>query len=220
MVSGINSATAADRSVVVSGANGVSKTVEIAQDANVTDDEALGKVLAAINSVTADTGVVAFLSDDGTKKIDYRFEADMNATSPTAGLATAYITFGDTDTVELVAAGDVEEVSGAAGGKGIDKIDIGTQAGAWEALQRIDNAIDKVNSARGELGAIQTRFEKTVENIDIQNENLTAARGRVVDADFAQETANLSRTQILQQAGTAMVAQANQLPQQVLSLLR
>ena len=219
MVSGINSATAADRSVVVSGANGVSKTVEIAQDANVTEKEALGKVLAAINSVTADTGVVAFLSDDG-KKIDYRFEADMNATSPTAGLATAYITFGAASSVNVVTAGDVEEVSGAAGGKGIDKIDIGTQAGAWEALQRIDNAIDKVNSARGELGAIQTRFEKTVENIDIQNENLTAARGRVVDADFAQETANLSRTQILQQAGTAMVAQANQLPQQVLSLLR
>lgn len=221
MVSGINSATAADRSVVVSGANGVSKTVEIAQDANVTQDEALGKVLAAINSVTADTGVVAFLSDDG-KKIDYRFEADMNATSPTAGLATAYITFGAANTVNLVAAAGVQEVSGAAGkgGKGIDKIDIGTQAGAWEALQRIDNAIDKVNSARGDLGAIQTRFEKTVENIDIQNENLTAARGRVVDADFAQETANLSRTQILQQAGTAMVAQANQLPQQVLSLLR
>ena len=219
MVSGINSATAADRSVVVSGANGVSKTVEIAQDANVTEKEALGKVLAAINSVTADTGVVAFLSDDGTK-IDYRFEADMNATSPTAGLAAAYITFGAASSVNVVTAGDVEEVSGAAGGKGIDKIDIGTQAGAWEALQRIDNAIDKVNSARGELGAIQTRFEKTVENIDIQNENLTAARGRVVDADFAQETANLSRTQILQQAGTAMVAQANQLPQQVLSLLR
>ena len=219
MVSGIVSATAADRSVVVSGANGVSKTVEIAQDANVTEDEALGKVLAAINSVTADTGVVALLSDDG-EKIDYRFEADMNATSPTAGLAAAYIKFGAADTVDLVAAAGVKEVSGAAGGKGIDKIDIGTQAGAWEALQRIDNAIDKVNSARGELGAIQTRFEKTVENIDIQNENLTAARGRVVDADFAQETANLSRTQILQQAGTAMVAQANQLPQQVLSLLR
>ena len=220
MVNGITSATVADRSVVVSGANGVSKTVEIAQDANVTEDEALGKVLAAINSVTADTGVVAFLSDDSTK-IDYRFEADMNATSPTAGLAAAYIKFGGASGVDLVALAGVQEVSGAAGnGKGIDKIDIGTQAGAWEALQRIDNAIDKVNSARGELGAIQTRFEKTVENIDIQNENLTAARGRVVDADFAQETANLSRTQILQQAGTAMVAQANQLPQQVLSLLR
>ena len=118
-----------------------------------------------------------------------------------------------------VAAGGVALVTGD-NAKGIDEIDIGTQKGAWEALQHIDSAIDKVNTARGELGAIQTRFEKTVENIDIQNENLTAARGRVVDADFAQETANLSRTQILQQAGTAMVAQANQLPQQVLSLLR
>jgi flagellin len=67
---------------------------------------------------------------------------------------------------------------------------------------------------------LQTRFEKAVENIDIQSENITAARGRIVDANFASETANLSRSQILQQAGTAMVAQANQLPQNVLSLLR
>jgi flagellin len=87
-------------------------------------------------------------------------------------------------------------------------------------LQQVDQAIDKVNNARGDLGAIQTRFEKAVENIDIQSENITTARGRITDADFAKETANLSRTQILQQAGTAMVAQANQLPQQVLSLLR
>ncbi|WP_047220007.1 flagellin, partial [Delftia lacustris] len=104
--------------------------------------------------------------------------------------------------------------------KGIDKVDISTQAGAWEAMQRIDNALDKVNSARADLGAIQTRFEKSIENIDSMNENISAARGRIVDADFAKETANLSRTQILQQAGTAMVAQANQLPQQVLSLLK
>ena len=67
---------------------------------------------------------------------------------------------------------------------------------------------------------MQTRFEKSIENIDIMNENITASRGRIVDADFATETANLSRAQILQQAGTAMVAQANQLPQQVLSLLQ
>ena len=104
--------------------------------------------------------------------------------------------------------------------KGLDKLSIETQAGAWEAIQRLDSAIDQVNAARGDLGALQTRFEKTVENIDIQNENISAARGRIVDADFASETANLSRAQILQQAGTAMVAQANQLPQQVLSLLR
>ena len=104
--------------------------------------------------------------------------------------------------------------------RGLDTMNIETQAGAWEAIQKLDSAIDQVNAARGDLGALQTRFEKTVENIDIQNENISAARGRIVDADFAAETANLSRSQILQQAGTAMVAQANQLPQQVLSLLR
>ncbi|MEO8123568.1 MAG: flagellin, partial [Burkholderiales bacterium] len=70
------------------------------------------------------------------------------------------------------------------------------------------------------LGAIQSRFESVISNIQIQSENTTAARGRIMDADFAAETANLSRAQILQQAGTAMVAQANQLPQGVLALLR
>ena len=104
--------------------------------------------------------------------------------------------------------------------KGIASLDISTQAGAWEAMKQIDSAIDQVNAARADLGALQTRFEKSIENIDIMNENITAARGRIVDADFATETANLSRAQILQQAGTAMVAQANQLPQQVLSLLQ
>ena len=88
------------------------------------------------------------------------------------------------------------------------------------ALVKIDSAIDQVNSARADLGALQSRFESAVANIDIQIENLAAARGRIVDADFAKETANLSRTQILQQAGTAMVAQANQLPQGVLQLLK
>ncbi|MDH1253839.1 flagellin [Comamonas thiooxydans] len=103
---------------------------------------------------------------------------------------------------------------------GLDDIDIGTQQGAWVALKKIDSAIDQINGARATLGAMQSRFENAVNNIDIQTENLSAARGRIVDADFAKETANLSRTQILQQAGTAMVAQANQLPQQVLKLLQ
>ena len=104
--------------------------------------------------------------------------------------------------------------------RGVDNIDVTTQAGAWIALKKIDSAIDQVNSARATLGAMQTRFENAVNNIDIQVENLSAARGRIVDADFAVETANLSRTQILQQAGTAMVAQANQIPQNVLQLLQ
>ena len=122
---------------------------------------------------------------------------------------------GDTDALGLnVSKAEVAEH------KGITDLDISTQAGSWEAIKQIDSAIDQVNAARADLGALQTRFEKSIENIDIQNENITAARGRIVDADFATETANLSRAQILQQAGTAMVAQANQLPQQVLSLLQ
>jgi flagellin len=97
---------------------------------------------------------------------------------------------------------------------------VDTQRNSWVALKKIDAAIDQVNSARADLGALQSRFESAVGNIEISVENISAARGRIVDADFAKETANLSRTQILQQAGTAMVAQANQLPQGVLALLR
>lgn len=104
--------------------------------------------------------------------------------------------------------------------RGIDAIDVTTQAGAWVALKKIDSAIDQINGARATLGAMQARFETAVNNIDVQVENLSAARGRIMDADFAVETANLSRTQILQQAGTAMVAQANQIPQNVLQLLQ
>jgi len=84
----------------------------------------------------------------------------------------------------------------------------------------IDSAIDAINSSRADLGALQSRFENAVANINITGENISAARGRIVDADFAKETSNLSRAQILQQAGTAMVAQANQNGQSVLSLLR
>jgi flagellin len=197
--------------ISITGANGKSVDAKIEKDVNVTEDEALGKVIAAINSKTADTGVTAFLSEDKTK-IELRATENQGDGEDIADIRI--------DTSSSIAAVDVTAGFTAAGGKGIDAIKIDTQAGAWEALQRIDQAIDKVNTARGELGAIQTRFEKAVENIDIQSENITTARGRITDADFAKETANLSRTQILQQAGTAMVAQANQLPQQVLSLLR
>jgi flagellin len=103
---------------------------------------------------------------------------------------------------------------------GIEELSIETEGDTWMAIKKIDSAIDQVNSARGTLGAIQSRFENAVANIQIQAENTAASRGRIMDADFATETSNLSRAQILQQAGTAMVAQANQLPQQVLSLLR
>ena len=87
-------------------------------------------------------------------------------------------------------------------------------------IDNIDTAIKTVSTERSKLGASQNRFDAIISNLQISVENQTAARSRIMDADFASETANLSRAQILQQAGNAMIAQANQLPQQVLSLLR
>jgi flagellin len=93
-------------------------------------------------------------------------------------------------------------------------------ATASTAMANIDLALKTINTERATYGAIQNRFEAIIATLQVTAENQSAARGRIMDADYAQETANLSRSQILQQAGTAMVAQANQLPQQVLSLLK
>jgi flagellin len=91
---------------------------------------------------------------------------------------------------------------------------------ARTAMDAIDTAMTAVNSARGTLGASQSRFEAVVSNLQIASENQSAARSRIMDADFAAETAQLTRAQVLQQAGTAMLSQANQIPNNVLSLLR
>ncbi len=98
--------------------------------------------------------------------------------------------------------------------------DLTTAGNASTALGAIDTALDTINTSRATYGAVMSRFSMTIQNLQISNENQQAARGRIMDADFAAETANLSRAQILQQAGSAMVAQANQLPNQVLALLR
>ena len=220
----VSGTSAVDVTVTVSGANGVSAQVTITAETiaknGYTDEEVLGKVIEGINTKTADTGVVAYLSqdEDGYYTIDLRNTGAKLGTADAA--ATAQVAVAGNAVIGGVLAGVETVAITGAEMVGIDQIDIGTQAGAWEAIQRIDSAIDRVNSSRAELGAIQTRFEKSIENIDTMNENLSAARGRITDADFAKETANLSRTQILQQAGTAMVSQANQLPQQVLSLLQ
>lgn len=95
-----------------------------------------------------------------------------------------------------------------------------TNAGALAAMDALDDALDSVTTARANFGAVQNRFETVVSNLMVTSENLTSARARIMDADFATETANLSRAQILQQAGTAMVAQANQAPNLVMQLLR
>ena len=180
--------------------------------------ERLGQVVEAVNRKTSDTGVTAFLSkkDDGTYQIDLKSEKlDSAGAASTLTLGASFT--GATTGLDKAITSTAATTSDATG---IDVLSITTQADAWVAIKKIDSAINQVSSARASLGALQSRFESAVSNISIQVENLAAARGRIVDADFAVETANLSRNQILQQAGTAMVAQANKLPQGVLSLLQ
>ncbi len=95
-----------------------------------------------------------------------------------------------------------------------------TSGNASTAVAALDTALDTITTDRATYGAAISRFGFAISNLQISSENQTAARGRIMDADFAQETANLSRAQVLQQAGTAMIAQANALPNEVLTLLR
>jgi flagellin len=104
--------------------------------------------------------------------------------------------------------------------KSVANIDIGSFDGAQAAIKVADAALAAVNGQRAEYGALQSRFESAISNLSSTTENLSASRSRIVDTDFASETAKLTRGQILQQAGTSMLAQANSLPNGVLSLLR
>ena len=99
-------------------------------------------------------------------------------------------------------------------------LDVSTQDNAQLSILTVDRALQAIDSQRAHLGAIQNRFENTIANLQNINENVSAARSRIQDTDFAAETARLSKNQIMQQAGTAILAQANQLPQVVLSLLK
>ncbi|HKX93714.1 MAG TPA: flagellin, partial [Methylibium sp.] len=204
-----------DLQITVDAGGALEQIVEVGEIPEAsTEIERLGQIAEAINRKTSDTGVSAYLvhNDDGTYKLDIK-SAKLDAT----GTPLAIEFTGFTTATTGLDVGDT--LTDVADDIGIDALNIETDADTWVSIKKIDSALDQLNGARGALGALQSRFENAVANIQIQAENLTAARGRIMDADFAMETANLSRAQILQQAGTAMVAQANQLPQQVLSLL-
>ncbi|GGY72398.1 hypothetical protein GCM10011613_16710 [Cellvibrio zantedeschiae] len=129
----------------------------------------------------------------------------------------------DTNANGKLATGFIDQnISASGGGFGasIASVSIDTQVNAQAAITVIDNALNTINDTRANLGAINNRLDFTVSNLSSISEKTTAARSRIVDADFAAETANLSRATVLQQAATAMLAQANQRPQNVLSLLR
>lgn len=166
--------------------------------------ERAGQLVNAINNVSQQTGVGASY-DGATGQLSLNSEAAITIAGGTANTIAGFAT-GALATVTTVS--------------GIDTLTVGNFAGAQTAIDLIDSALTSVNSARATLGAIQNRFESVVANVQTTSENLSAARSRIQDTDFAMETANLTRAQILQQAGTAMLSQANSAPQNVLALLQ
>ena len=170
----------------------------------------LAEAIKVINESSEQTGVVAF-AGSGTSNIALR--------STNGGEIS--IEAGDSSTAaDILAAVGLQERNAAGASGSIASVDISTAAGAQKAIGIIDKAIGQVSDTRADLGAVNNRLDFTVSNLSNVSEKTSAARSRITDADFAAETASLSRSQVLQQAATAMLAQANARPQQVLSLLQ
>jgi flagellin len=194
-------------------------------------------------TASLDAGTLTLSASDGR---DITVNQESNGTTPGAGLTAAAgtvlgatagdvagagntnvgtVTLSASESIEIT--GDGAALGFASAGYVIAKdtstlsnVDISDVAGANDAIKRIDSALTSVNGLRGDLGAIQNRFESTIANLATSSENLSAANSRILDADFAAETAKLSKAQVLQQAGISVLAQANARPQQVLSLLQ
>ena len=167
--------------------------------------ERAGQITEAINRVSSTTGVGASydqVTGDVTLTANSAITvAGASGTVPIAGFAAGAIGGSTTTT-------------------GISALTVSSFTNAQQTISQIDNALKSVNTSRANLGAVQNRFSSAIANLATTSENVSAARSRIQDADFAVETAGLTRNQILQQAGTAMLAQANSLPQNVLSLLK
>jgi flagellin len=214
------------------------------------DLDSLENTVAEINTKSGDTGVRAAIDENGelqfTSSSRITFELGqvngqatakvlgidgLNGENPSSSVDPRIALTSDNDSpisVEVTSNGALRtglsnlntDLGSLATGASLASIDISTVAGAQKAIGAIDNALDTINSTRGDLGAVSNRLDFTINNLSSISENVSAARSRVEDADFAKESANLSRAQVLQQAGTAMLAQANAAPQQVLSLLQ
>ena len=170
-------------------------------------------VVAHINKQSAETGVVA--SIDGSSGTDVLKLETLDGSEISIEYADATVA------AAMETAIGIQETNSAEGaGSNVASIDISTAAGAQKAIDTIDAALEQINSTRGDLGAVSNRLDFTVNNLSNVAENVSAARSQIQDADFAAESANLSRAQVLQQAGTAMLAQANASSQNVLSLLQ
>ncbi|MFM7272446.1 MAG: flagellin, partial [Gammaproteobacteria bacterium] len=227
---------------------GGSTVANTSVSATVTDTSDLSSLLNAINGKTATTGITATFTTDGVKSgltltsatgknIGVTDFAVAGGGNESISLGSVSLTEGGNDSAMKVGTIALSSASGpitAANAStqifasatasstfsSVASLDISTSAGATAALSVVDAAISAISSSRGDLGAIQNRLLSTISNLTNVAENVTSARSRITDADFAAETANLTRASILQQAGISVLAQANALPQQTLALLQ
>jgi flagellin len=232
--------TVSEGSTITAGALNATDYIEINGEKitgfDVQANDADGSLVDAINAVADDTGVVASLDENSQLVLtaaDGR-NIEISVTTGTAAAVTGLastVSFGKID----LQSNDSFEIGGAAGGAtkigqtsgvygmnsdaSVYSVDISTRDGAIKALDTIDLALENVSASRADLGALQNRLESTINNLSTTSENLSASRSRILDADFAAETAQLSRNQIIQQAGVSILAQANQQPQIALGLL-
>jgi len=185
------------RTLAVQAANGTNSTTDLSS----LQDEVKQR-LAEIDRLSAQT------SFNGTNLLD--------GSAGTAGVVTIQVGANDGQTIGL----DLSKAKADSTALGVNALDFNTPASLATAMKAIDSALSKVDVARSTLGAAQNRFESVVTNLGTTVTNLSASRSRIQDADYATEVSNMSRAQILQQAGTSVLAQANQTTQNVLSLLR
>ena len=230
------SVTTGDLSALADAINGLTGTTGVSAEINSSNEIVLSQ------STGKDIGLTFLGAADGDQ-ISVAGAGDGTTAQTAIQLTSANTTAANTDstvvtgTVELSADQAFSASSSVADGAGsifnslantvnngsantVAQIDISSEDGAASAIAVVDSALSRVNSIRADLGAIQNRFESTIANLATTSENLSAANSRILDADFAAETAKLSKSQVLQQAGISVLAQANARPQQVLSLLQ
>jgi flagellin len=201
----------ASGTITVSGtANGTDFSVKVTVASGATAKDVSQSVATAIND--ANIGVGAFVDKDGKTQLISKQNAE--------GTENSLSALSVSGTVDGITTNPTYTAASAVTDKEMSAIKIDTVQGAQESVIVIDQAIQAIDKQRADLGAVQNRFENTIGNLQNIAENVSAARGRIQDTDFAAETANMTKNQVLQQAGTAILAQANQLPQSVLSLLR
>lgn len=238
----LNDTTTADLGALTTATDGDTLTVNGTEIVLAAADD-VDTIAEKLNQVSDQTGVTAVsdgtnlsLVDDAGESIEVAvagtsaaFGSVANGSSETfdAGIDLSTdvggsITLGGTNTGTPP---EIDSVFGAAGtltteADVLNDVNVLTRESASKAISTVDKALDDINGIRAELGAVQSRFESTISNLASTTENLSAANSRILDADFAAETANLAKSQVLQQAGISVLAQANARPQQVLSLLQ